>query len=623
MEVAMAEWGWNGRGLGVLFAVVCSGLSLTDAFAAPPEGVERIGINDNRQASGTLADGILTVHLAVQQGRWFPDGPDRPGIVVRAFGVEGAPLRIPGPLLRVPEGTRIHAIVRNGLEQPLAVHGLHARPAPGQDASPPTIVPPGADREFSFVARAPGTYFYCAATDPAAAINQRTAADTQLTGGFIVDAKGTPAMRDRVLLIGGWSNVDTGILARGAGQRLRWVINGLSWPGTERFTYQVDDTARIRVINASFGVHPMHLHGFYFRVDSRGDEQQDAIFDPSGSPRLVVTERLAIGRTLSLTWTPTRPGNWPFHCHDSAHLDYGGSLDTLAAPPNDGHHHVETSELDMMSGPVMGITVSGPAPRVTEGPVVARRHLRLVARIDAGSTDGEPAYGYTLGPAAATTSQPYLPGPTLVLKRGEPVDVTVVNQLSKPTAVHWHRIELESYYDGVPGFAGDATRTAPMIPPGGSFDALFTPPRSGTFIYHEHMDDRRQQQAGLFGPLLVVDAPDQYDPAHDLVFLITAPRNAADAASVLVNGSLTPSAKEVHVGEHYRVRLIDLHTARPNMRMRLLAGTNFLMWRGLAKDGMDLPNDQRRDGPAEFRWATGRPTTSSSCRPASVTHDLK
>ena len=42
---------------------------------------------------------------------------------------------------------------------------------------------------------------------------------------------------------------------------------------------------------------------------------------PAGSsPRMVVTERLPAGRTFSLTWKPTRPGNWLFHCHDNVHL---------------------------------------------------------------------------------------------------------------------------------------------------------------------------------------------------------------------------------------------------------------------------------------------------------------
>jgi FtsP/CotA-like multicopper oxidase with cupredoxin domain len=335
----------------------------------------------------------------------------------------------------------------------------------------------------------------------------------------------------------------------------------------------------------------MHLHGFYFDVDHRGDEREDHLVESTSSPHLVVTERLAQGRTFALTWRPTRSGNWLFHCHDSFHLDYGGTVDaspTAPSPPQ----HVDNHAVEMMSGPVIGITVTGRSVEPSEH-ASKRRSLRLVARMDEGGTNLEPAYGYTLDDrAGASPRPPYLPGPTLVLKRGEPVSVTVVNALPESTSVHWHGIELDSYYDGVPGFSGEKNRLAPAIPPGGSFDAYFTPRRSGTFIYHAHMDDRRQQQAGLSGPLLVVDNLESYDSRHDIVVMVTAPRKAADARRVLVNGTLEPPPLELRAGDHYRLRFIDLHTSRPSMRMRLLRDQSLLTWRVIAKDGMDLPREE-------------------------------
>jgi FtsP/CotA-like multicopper oxidase with cupredoxin domain len=146
---------------------------------------------------------------------------------------------------------------------------------------------------------------------------------------------------------------------------------------------------------------------------------------------------------------------------------------------------------------------------------------------------------------------------------------------------------------------------APVIAPGGSFEARFTPPRSGTFIYHTHVDDTRQQQAGLSGPLLVVDAPDAYDPEHDIVLMVTVPRKAADATKVLLNGSLTPAAREFRAGQRYRLRFINVHTARPSMRMRLLREDTLLTWRSLAKDGRDLPSDQAVEGPSEIQMGNG------------------
>jgi FtsP/CotA-like multicopper oxidase with cupredoxin domain len=134
----------------------------------------------------------------------------------------------------------------------------------------------------------------------------------------------------------------------------------------------------------------------------------------------------------------------------------------------------------------------------------------------------------------------------------------------------------------------------------------FTPPRSGTFIYHTHIDEVRQQQAGLSGALLVVDALDAYDPDHDIVLMISVPRTDAEASSiVLLNGSGKPPVREMRVGEHYRLRFINVHTFRPSMRMRLMRESSLLEWRALAKDGMHLPADQAVSGPSEIQMGNG------------------
>src|SRR5512142_1518598 len=69
---------------------------------------EHIVANDNRSPGGTLRGDELSLHLEVRTGEWYPDGDHQPGLELQAFGEEGRPLSIPGPLLRVPEGTRVH-----------------------------------------------------------------------------------------------------------------------------------------------------------------------------------------------------------------------------------------------------------------------------------------------------------------------------------------------------------------------------------------------------------------------------------------------------------------------------------------------------------------------------------
>lgn len=572
----------------------------TQPLQAAPSGgpPERIAINDSRAAAGTLSDGVLTIRLEARLGKWHPDRDTDPGVLVKAFAADGGPLQIPGPVIRVREGTEVRVHVRNSLSDSLALHGLYTRPGTASSSEAVTIAP-AEGRDIAFLAGQPGTYYYWGATTADTPLPTRSGRDSQLVGAFVVDPR-EGAANDRLFVMSTWPSGQRGAIGR-------MVINGRSWPHTERLSYQVGETVRMRLINAGGAVHPMHLHGFYFNVDSRGDERADTVFPSGSSPRMVVTERLPAGRTFSLTWKPTRPGNWLFHCHDNLHLVRGVPLDGTTTSA--AHGHVENHALEMMAGPVMGITVSGKSIERAASSTGRRRQLRLVARVDEGGTKAEPAYGYTLHSGSTTGAPPsasYLPGPTIVLKRGEPVSIIVTNELPESTSVHWHGIELESYYDGVAGYSGEGRRITPAIPSGGSFEARFTPPRSGTFIYHTHIDELRQQQAGLSGALLVLDDPNAYNPDRDMVLLVTVPRNDADAAnSVLLNGSATPGVREMRVGEHYRLRFINVHTARASMRMRLLRDSTLLEWRALAKDGRDLPADQANTGPSEIQMGNG------------------
>ena len=359
------------------------------------------------------------------------------------------------------------------------------------------------------------------------------------------------------------------------------------------------------MINASTAVHPMHLHGFYFTVNSRGNNVVDSTYGRDVAPYRVVTERLAPGRTMTMTWVPERAGNWLFHCHDNLHILRNNPLEGGAlqagVPAHVGNH-----ALEMMGGLVMGIGVRGPDRSHESMGDDDRRQLRLVARVDSGGTAEEPFYGYALDEASDSAARPSLiPGPTIWLKRGQPVAINVVNELPEATAVHWHGIELDSYFDGVAGFGGQGKHIAPVIAPNDSFVARFTPPRSGTFIYHPHADEVRQQKAGLSGALLVVDDPATYDRSHDLVVMVSTPRLRAEAGVVFINGSKAPAPVELRAGETYRVRLINIHTSRPSMITRILGEADTLSWRPIAKDGMDLPPERAVVKPAVQQMGNG------------------
>ena len=117
-------------------------------------------------------------------------------------------------------------------------------------------------------------------------------------------------------------------------------------------------------------------------------------------------------------------------------------------------------------------------------------------------------------------------------------------------------------------------------------------------MYHPHADDVRQQQAGLSGAIVVLEPGATFNPEQDIVLLVSVPRRASDGATVFLNGTSTPPARDWRVGVRYRLRVVNIHTFRPSMIARLVRDSTLLTWRAIAKDGMDLPADQATVRPA-------------------------
>ena len=242
-----------------------------------------------------------------------------------------------------------------------------------------------------------------------------------------------------------------------------------------------------------------------------------------------------------------------------------------------------------MAGLVLGITVTSGAPSPADPPP-ARRMRLLVGERPGVRYGNDPGLGYaTAGDATPVFTAP---GPPIVLVRGERSEITVENRLSTATAVHWHGIELESYYDGVPGWTGSSGRLSPPIAPGESFIASFTPPRAGTFMYHTHLDDFRQLSSGLYGALIVVAPDAPFDPATDKVFILGRDGPDDDHAPLAVNGNSHPEPLTLAVGVAYRFRFIGI-TPAPRVSLALTRGGAPVTWRALAKDGAELSSAER------------------------------
>ena len=109
-----------------------------------------------------------------------------------------------------------------------------------------------------------------------------------------------------------------------------------------------------------------------------------------------------------------------------------------------------------MAGVVLGIEVQGHPMKGAEAPA---RRMHLFVQEGKPFGRAKRGLGFVLQrddrrPAPDSIE---LPGSAIVLQRGEPTDIVVVNRLHEATGVHWHGVELESPSDGVVGWSGSAT----------------------------------------------------------------------------------------------------------------------------------------------------------------------
>ena len=195
-----------------------------------------------------------------------------------------------------------------------------------------------------------------------------------------------------------------------------------------------------------------------------------------------------------------------------------------------------------------------------------------------------------------------LPGSPIITWKGEPTSVTVINRTAEPTQVHWHGLEIESYFDGVTGVGGYPGRLTPTIMPGDSFEIRITPPRAGSFMYHTHVSDIRQQSAGLYGAFVILDEGEEWNPETDRIMLLGL---SPTEGGVHLNGSSKPEPTEFQVGTTYRLRFMNITLFNGNLRLRLTRGGFPVRWLPIAEDGFDLPPHQSKLVMSERRVSVG------------------
>ena len=175
--------------------------------------------------------------------------------------------------------------------------------------------------------------------------------------------------------------------------------------------------------------------------------------------------------------------------------------------------------------------------------------------------------------ATALTYNGGLPGPTLVVRPGDRVNVSLENQMTEPTNLHVHGLHVSPN--------GNSDNVFVSIDPGSSFDYEYLLPKDhppGVYWYHPHHHGMVATQVfgGLYGAIIVED-PVPIPVARERVLVISditldrsgtiPPPSTMDrvrgreGSLILVNGHASPQLK-ARPGERERWRIVNACSSR-------------------------------------------------------------
>ncbi len=219
-------------------------------------------------------------------------------------------------------------------------------------------------------------------------------------------------------------------------------------------------------------------------------------------------------------------------------------------------------------------SLSSPAARTSRGSLIQPEEVRsgngqLQVRLEAG-----PAQVQLGGrQATALAYNGSVPGPTLRLKAGDTLKISLANSLSQPTNLHVHGLHVS------PEDNGDNVFVA--VAPGTSFDYEYRLPADhppGLYWYHPHHHGMVADQvfAGLYGAIIVQD-PEPIEASAERLLVVSdtsldglgniSAASAMDRMAgregelLLVNGQINPQFTS-RPGQRERWRIVNACVAR-------------------------------------------------------------
>lgn len=261
---------------------------------------------------------VKEVHLFARQGAW----EIRKGEKIHVLSYNG---RLPGPIIRARQGDNVRIVLHNQLKEPTSLyfHGLKVpHEVNGLPRKGAGLVPPGGTYAYQFIARQTGTFWYHPQIVHA---NQRLRG---LYGAIIIEPnlKSRSYDKDITLIFSklNFSETEKSVSA-GKGKAAKkvkelnavapvarhendldvaFLVNGKQAPAIPPLELRKGDRVRLRMVNASDEIIPIHLSGHRLEVMSS-----------NGSDKLephVFRDSISLGPSdrVDAEFTANNPGVW-------------------------------------------------------------------------------------------------------------------------------------------------------------------------------------------------------------------------------------------------------------------------------------------------------------------------
>jgi manganese oxidase len=278
----------------------------------PEKGYKPVVVPDGGALPFKIIDGVKVFHLIAEEVDHAFDS----GLRAKCWGYNG---RVNSTVIEAVEGERVRIYVTNRLPVATSVHWHGVNLPNGMDGVGGLTQPyirAGETFKYEFTLRQYGTQMFHSHHD------EMTQMGMGLIGNFIIHPRNPSADyhvdRDFSLMISEWV-IEPGTArpntVKDSGFNVL-TINGKVFPSTFPLVCKTGDKVRLRLGNlGAMEHHPMHIHGYHFRVTATDGEDI-----PLSAQWPETTVLVAVGQTRTVEFIADAPGDWAFHCHMTHHV---------------------------------------------------------------------------------------------------------------------------------------------------------------------------------------------------------------------------------------------------------------------------------------------------------------